>query len=108
MCFKAIGFFIFLIKLKQYNISPVIPKRKNAKQSDLESDHNLYKLRYLVENRFAKLKYFRSIATRCEKLARNYKYMLYLARTMIHCKLNSRYALGSITCSLCKRIVNPQ
>ncbi len=75
-------------KLKQDNISPVIPKRKNAKQPDLAFDHYLYKLRHLVENTFARLKHFRSIATRYEKLARNYKSMLYLACTMIHCKLN--------------------
>ena len=75
-------------KLKQDNISPVIPKRKNTKQPDLAFDHYLYKLRHLVENTFARLKHFRSIATRYEKLARNYKSMLYLACTMIHCKLN--------------------
>ncbi len=75
-------------RLKQDNISPIIPKRKNAKQPDLAFDHYLYKLRHLVENTFARLKHFRSIATRYEKLARNYKSMLYLACTMIHCKLN--------------------
>ncbi|MGP5495332.1 IS5 family transposase [Psychrobacter celer] len=75
-------------RLKQDNISPVIPKRKNAKQPDVAFDHYLYKLRHLVENTFARLKHFRSIATRYEKLARNYKSMLYLACTMIHCKLN--------------------
>ena len=75
-------------RLKQDNISPVIPKRRNAKQPDVAFDHYLYKLRHLVENTFARLKQFRSIATRYEKLARNYKSMLYLACTMIHCKLN--------------------
>lgn len=76
------------VKLKQDNISPVIPKRKNTKQPDLTFDHYLYKLRHLVENTFARLKHYRSIATRYEKLARNYKSMLYLDCTMIHCKLN--------------------
>lgn len=80
-------------KLKQDNISPVIPKRKNTKQPNLAFDHYLYKLRHLVENTFARLKHFRSIATRYEKLARNYKSMLYLACTMIHCKLNQGHAL---------------
>ena len=80
-------------RLKQDNISPVIPKRKNAKQPDAAFDHYLYKLRHLVENTFARLKHFRSIATRYEKLARNYKSMLYLACTMIHCKLNYGHAL---------------
>ena len=72
------------IKLKQDHISPVIAKRKNTKQPDLAFDRYLYKLRHLVENTFARLKHYRSIATRYEKLARNYKSMLYLACTMIH------------------------
>ncbi|MFZ2843039.1 MAG: IS5/IS1182 family transposase, partial [Psychrobacter sp.] len=37
---------------------------------------------------FARLKHSRSIATRYEKLARNFKSMLYLACTIIHCKMN--------------------
>ena len=59
-----------------------------AKQLDFAFDYYLYKLRHLVENTFARLKNFRSITTRPKKLARNYKSMLYLACTMIHCKLN--------------------
>ncbi|WP_201580485.1 transposase, partial [Psychrobacter sp. Pi2-52] len=51
-------------------------------------DSYLYKLRHLVENMFARLKHFRSIAIRYEKLARNFKSMLYLACTIVHCKMN--------------------
>ena len=40
---------------------------------------NFYKLRHLVENVFAKLKHFREIATRFDKLSRNYGSMLALA-----------------------------
>ena len=39
--------------------------------------------RRLVENSFARLKHFRSIAMRFEKLARNFKSMLYIACTVI-------------------------
>ena len=71
-------------KARTQNMIPVIPKRKNAKQSNPEFDSYLYKLRHLVENMFARLNHFRSIATHYEKLARNFKSMLYLACTN-HC-----------------------
>lgn len=91
---KAYGSEAIRVKLKQDSISPVIPKRKNTKQPDLAFDYYLYKLRHLVENTFARLKHYRSIAICYKKLARNYKYILYLACTMIHCKLNQEYALN--------------
>lgn len=69
-------------------IIPVIPRRSNSRKENLEFDAYLYKLRHLVENLFARLKHFRSISTRFEKLARNFKSMLYLACTFIWCKLN--------------------
>ena len=75
-------------KARSHNMIPVVPKRKNAKQPNPEFDSYLYKLRHLVENMFARLKHFRSIATRYEKLARNFKSMLYLACTIVHCKMN--------------------
>lgn len=75
---------------------PVIHKRKNAKHPNPEFDSYLYKLRHLVENMFARLKHFRSIATRYEKLARNFKSMLYLACTIIHCKINWGHALVTL------------
>ena len=54
----------------------------------IELDSYLYKLRHLVENMFARLKQFRSIATRYEKLARNFESMIYLACIIIHAKVN--------------------
>ena len=75
-------------KAGQHGMVAVIPMRKNAKQPNMEFDSYLYKLRHLVENMFARLKHFRSIATRYEKLARNFSSMLYLACTIIHAKLN--------------------
>lgn len=62
---------------KQDGMKPVIPRRSNSNKSNPEFDSYLYKLRHLVENLFAKLKHFRSIATRFDKLARNFKSILY-------------------------------
>ncbi|WP_237023820.1 transposase, partial [Neisseria meningitidis] len=72
----------------RHGMKAIIPKRKNAKKPNPDFDSYLYKLRHLVENAFARLKQFRSIATRYEKLARNFKSMLYLACSIIHAKLN--------------------
>lgn len=58
---------------------PVIPKKKNSKTGNADLDWGLYRYRHLVENAFARLKHFRSIATRFEKLKRNYRGMLALA-----------------------------
>jgi transposase len=69
-------------------MNPVIPRKSNSKRPNPEFDAYLYKLCHLVENLFARLKHFRSIATRFEKLARNFKAMLYLACSFIYLKLN--------------------
>ena len=82
-------------KAIEHGMKAIIPKRKNAKQPNPDFDSYLYKLRHLVENAFARLKQFRSIATRYEKLARNFKSMLYLACSIIHAKLNWGHALES-------------
>jgi len=68
-------------------MNPVIPRKSNSKKPNPEFDSHLYRLRHLVENLFARLKHFRSIATRFEKLARNFKAMTYLACTFIWLKL---------------------
>ncbi|MCJ0929370.1 IS5 family transposase [Acinetobacter lwoffii] len=65
---------------------PIIPMRSNSKRSNKEFDKYLYKLRHLVENVFARLKHFRAIATRFDKLARNYQSMIYIAYMFIWCK----------------------
>ncbi|MCO8045414.1 IS5 family transposase, partial [Acinetobacter bohemicus] len=65
---------------------PIIPMRSNSKRSNKEFDKYLYQLRHLVENAFARLKHFRAIATRFDKLARNYQSMIYIACMFIWCK----------------------
>lgn len=70
-------------------MNPVIPRKSNSKKPNPEFDSYLYKLhklRHLVENLFARLKHFRSIAMGFEKLARNFKSMLFLACSLIWIK----------------------
>ncbi|MGE0526881.1 MAG: IS5 family transposase [Bdellovibrionales bacterium] len=64
-------------------MNPVIPRKSNSKKPNPEFDSFLYKMRHLVENLFARLKHFRSIATRFEKLARNFKALVYLACSIV-------------------------
>ena len=60
----------------------VIPPRAN-RTVQREYDKELYKARHLIENFFAKLKLFRSIATRCDKTARNFLAAIHLAAASI-------------------------
>lgn len=58
---------------------PIIPRKRNSKVGNGDIDWCLYKYRHLVENAFARLKHYRAIATRYDKLARNYASTLALA-----------------------------
>ena len=60
----------------------VIPARKNRLE-ERDYDKVIYKERNLVERLFQKLKHYRRIATRYERLARNYIAMLFLVATII-------------------------
>ena len=66
-------------QIREKGAIPVIPKKKNSKIGNKDFDWQLYKYRHLVENVFARLKHFKSIATRLDKLKRNFKGMLSLA-----------------------------
>lgn len=70
-------------QIRNKNSIPMIPKRKNSKTGNDDMDWQLYKYRHLVENIFARLKHFKSIATRLDKLERNFKSMLALACAFI-------------------------
>ena len=71
---------------RTHGMIPVIPRKSNSTKSNPEFSRYLYGLRHMVENAFARLKHFRGIATRFDKLARNYKAMLRLACIFIWCK----------------------
>lgn len=49
-----------------------IPRKENSKAGNGHMDWCLYKYRHLVENAFLRIKRYRGIATRYDKLARNY------------------------------------
>jgi transposase len=60
----------------------VIPSRTNRSQPR-DYDKELYKLRNVVERFFNRLKQFRRIATRYEKLAASFLAILFLAASRI-------------------------
>jgi transposase len=68
--------------LKQAGIEAVIPP-KSKRRTVRNYDRELYKARHLIENFFCKLKHFRAIATRYDKLARNFQAAIQFAATLI-------------------------
>lgn len=72
----------FVIAINNSDAKAVIPPRSNRKKMR-EYDIELYKERNLVERFFQKLKHYRRIATRYERLGRNYLAMLVLVSTVI-------------------------
>src|SRR5664280_2026466 len=72
----------FIDTLTQRGITPVIPPKTNRK-TPRACDFALYCERNLVERFFNQLKHFRAIATRYDKLARNFLAGVQLAAAMI-------------------------
>ena len=68
---KAYDTNAFRAYLKGRGVKPVIPGRSNRKKR-IRHDKEAYKNRNVVERCFCRLKDFRRIATRYDKLARNY------------------------------------
>jgi len=60
-------------------MSVIIPRRKSSTKGNKRLDWHFYKLRHLVENAVARLKHYRAVATRYDKLARNYESIVSLA-----------------------------
>ena len=63
----------------------VIPSKSNRK-NPLPYDKQLYRLRHRIENFFSKLKDYRAIATRYDKLARNYLAAIHLVAGLLWIK----------------------
>ena len=72
----------FLAVIYAIGAEPVIPPKSN-RSDQRKYDHHWYKDRNLVERFFNRIKQFRRIATRYEKLDRNYEAMLQLACTLV-------------------------
>jgi transposase len=58
-------------RISQRGARPVIPNRSCRKQP-FAFNRRLYKQRWLIENAFSRIKDYRRIAMRYDKLARNY------------------------------------
>jgi transposase len=58
-------------QLQKRGTKPVIPNRSN-RQQPFSFSKRLYKLRWRIESAFNRLKDFRRIATRYDRLARNH------------------------------------
>ncbi len=72
----------FVLKLKERNCEVVIPSRINCKEQR-QIDEHLYKERHLIENQIGKLKHFRRVFSRFDKLAKNFLSFIYLASTVV-------------------------
>ena len=69
-------------ELDERGTRPVIPNRSNRKQP-YSFSKRLYKLRWRIESAFNRLKDFRRIATRYDRLARNYLASVCLAAALV-------------------------
>ena len=72
----------FVLHLKEREVKAVIPSRANHKVQR-EIDRHLYKERHLVENQIGKLKQFRRVFSRFDKLAKNYLSFIYFASSVV-------------------------
>jgi transposase len=66
-------------KIEAQDSHPVIPRRRNAVKGNDDVDFGLYRYRHLVENALARLKHFRALATRFDKLKKHYEGVVALA-----------------------------
>src|SRR5215472_12509515 len=69
-------------ELDEHGTKPVIPNRSNRKQP-FSFNKRLYKLRWRIEAAFNRLKDYRRIATRYDRLGRNYLASVCLAAALV-------------------------
>ena len=75
---KAYGTKEILAYIKEHGATVVIPPKSNAKEP-WAVDYYLYKERHLVECFFQKIKWFRRVATRYDKLDKSFLAFVYMA-----------------------------
>ena len=71
-----------LAYINEHGATVVIPPKSNAKDP-WPVDYCLYKERHLVECFFQKMKWFRRVATRYDKLDKSFLAFVYMAAIMI-------------------------
>ncbi len=72
----------FVLRLKEQDSKAVIPSRATNKVQR-KVDTHLYKERHLIENQIGKLKQFRRVFSRFDKLAKNYLSFIYFASSVV-------------------------
>jgi len=68
--------------LREIGTTPVIPGRRNRKRA-IRYDRQRYRDRHLIENAFCRIKDFRRVATRYDKLAANFLSGMALATAIV-------------------------
>jgi transposase len=82
IAYKAYDSNAFIHQIHQQNCTPIIPPRANRKSSR-QYDKHLYKEKYLVECFFNKIKNFRRIFARFDKMASSFAGFLAYASCII-------------------------
>ena len=70
-------------KLRKAAVRRISLNKYDWEEKNRDMDWYLYKISHLVENTFARLKHYRAIATRYDKLKRNYLSMVLLGCIMV-------------------------
>ena len=66
-------------QVEQQGAKAVIPRKRNSVKGNADLDRGLYRNRHLVENAFARLKHYQAVASRFDKLKRNYESVVAMA-----------------------------
>lgn len=66
-------------QVERQGAKAVIPRRRTSVKGNADLDKGLYRNRHLVENAFARLKHYRAVASRFDKLKRNYESVVAMA-----------------------------
>lgn len=78
----------FVQKVRLTGRRVVIPKRRYGSQSRRKYDRHLYRERHLIECFIGKIKHYRRIFTRFEKLSKNYLSFVHLVSSLIWLRWN--------------------
>lgn len=76
----------FISELHRVGVADVVIASKRNRKQQKPLDSEKYKGRNVVERAINRLKYYRRIATRFDKLARNYESFIFLAAAVLNTK----------------------